>query len=522
MAGGNISPRQKMINMMYLVLTAMLALNVSAEILKAFHKVEVSMNKAGVNVNEKNVMTLKSIESYHSKNAGDVIGTDIYNKSLQCKKIADEGVKYVSDLKNVLIEQADGRKEKDPNGELEKPDNIELHANYLIIQGNGAKLKQKIDETKSKLMALVPAKDKAVVKSDLNTEVEKGSSQSWESEEFEHTPLAAVVALLSKTENDIKNTESQILDLLKAGLTDDVVIVNNFNAKVIPNNGTYITTGSEYSADIFLAASTRQEADIKVGSMNIPVEDGVGKYKITASGEGEKKYEGVITTKRSNGEILTYPFSGSYTSIKPIAVISATKMNVVYIGLENPISVSVPGYAAEEVQVSLSPASAGSLKPDKGVKGNYLLTLNRSASELTIVASVKQKGGSGAGTVKKMGEQKYRVRMIPDPIPALGIIDVSGGVPSALLKAQSVVRAPLKNFAFEGVNYIPYEYTFILVPKKGGNTVYEQGKGQQLSPSMQGAMSRAQKGDKIIISQIKVKGPDGNRQLPSPLVFDVQ
>ena len=173
---------------MYLVLTAMLALNVSAEILKAFHKVEVSMDKAGVNVNEKNVMTLKSIESYHSKNAGDAIGTDIYNKSLQCKKIADEGVKYVSDLKNVLIEQADGRKEKDPNGELEKPDNIELHANYLIIQGNGAKLKQKIDETKSKLLALVPAKDKAIVKSDLNTEVEKGTTQSGESEEFEHTP----------------------------------------------------------------------------------------------------------------------------------------------------------------------------------------------------------------------------------------------------------------------------------------------------------------------------------------------
>src|SRR5450631_3389737 len=153
MAGGNLSPRQKMINMMYLVLTAMLALNVSAEILKAFHKVEVSMDRAGVNVNAKNINTIKSISDYHSKNAGDIIGTDVYNKSVQCKKIADDCVKYVSDLKNLLIENADGRKEKDPNGELEKPDNIELHANYLIVQGNGAKLKQKIDETKSKLLA---------------------------------------------------------------------------------------------------------------------------------------------------------------------------------------------------------------------------------------------------------------------------------------------------------------------------------------------------------------------------------
>jgi gliding motility-associated protein GldM len=373
MAGGNISPRQKMINMMYLVLTAMLALNVSAEILKAFHMVEVSMDKAGVNIEDKNKNTLKAIENYHTKNASDAVGTDMYKRSIEAAKIADEATKYVTDLKKCLsIEQAEGRKDGDASSELLKADNIELHANYLIVKdggANGEALKKKINETRDKLIALLPKDKQSLVKSDLNTDVEKGSTQTWQSQMFEHTPLAAVVALLSKTVKRYKNTESQVLDILKAQLTDDIVIVSNFEPKVIPNNGTYITLGSEYSADIFLAASTRQEADIKVNGSSIKVENGVGKYTIVPNREGEIEYKGVISTRKSSGEVIPYEFSGKFTALKPLAVISATKMNVVYIGLDNPISVSVPGYSAEQIQVSCG--AGGSLSPDKsGPKGS--------------------------------------------------------------------------------------------------------------------------------------------------------
>ena len=505
-----------MINMMYLVLTAMLALNVSAEILKAFHKVEISMDRAGVNVNSKNVNTLKTISDYHSKNAGDAIGTDVYNKSLQCQKIADDGVKYVKELKELLIKNADGRKEGDPNGELEKPDNIELHANYLIIQGNGAKLKQKIDETKTKLLALVPAKEKSSVKSDLTTEVEKGTTQSWESEEFEHTPLAAVVALLSKTENDIKNTESQVLDILQKQLTNDVVIVSNFTPKVIPSNGTYITVGSEYTADIFLAASTRQEADIKVGNANIPVEEGVGKYKVIAGGgEGEKKYSGVITTRRSNGEPLTYPFEGKYFVLKPLAVVSATKMNMVYIGLDNPISVSVPGYSANDIQVTCS--AGGKLRPDKE-KGNFLLTVDGTSRDITISVSVK---GSD-GKVKKMGEgQKYRVRQVPKPTPMLGAIKESRDVSVAELKTASFVYANLENFAFEGITFTPIKYTIVFQSKRA-DPVLKTVNGNNITPDIKALFSGAKPGDRISLGNISAKGPAGGVMVPTSLVLTVK
>jgi hypothetical protein len=121
-----------------------------------------------------------------------------------------------------------------------------------------------------------------------------------------------------------------------------------------------------------------------------------------------------------------------------------------------------------------------------------------------------------------MGFQSYRIRQIPDPIPALGTVEASGNVPAIQLQSQRAVRAPLKNFAFEGVTYIPYEFTFIMQPKAGGAAVYEVGRSQTLTPSMIAALGRAKRGDKVLIINIKCKGPDGIRQLPSPLAFDVQ
>ena len=517
MAGGNISPRQKMINMMYLVLTAMLALNVSAEILKAFHMVEVSMDKAGVNIDEKNRATLKGIEMYNQKNPGDAVGADIYKKSVEVAKIADEASKYVTELKNLLIEQADGRKEGIAEEELMRADNIEMHANYLIVKdggANGEALRKKIEETRTKLIGVLPKDKQGLVKSDLNTETEKGSTQTWQSEMFEHTPLAAVVALLSKTVNDIKNTESQVLDILKAGLTDDIVIVENFEAKVIPNNGTYITLGSEYSADIFLAASTRQEADIKVGGATVKVENGVGKYTVNPSREGEIEYSGVITTKRSNGKVETYPFKSSFTALKPLAVISATKMNVVYIGLDNPISVSVPGYSPSQVQVSAS--AGGTLVRDKQ-EGTYLLKVSGSAREIEISASVKD----SKGQVKKMGIQKYRVRQIPKPTPMLGSIEVSGPVSAGVLKSAAFVYANLKDFAFEGVKFTPTEYFLIFQPKRG-EAVAKKGTGPNVTSEMRALLNNARTGDRITLAQIKAIGPAGPVIIPTSLSIEVK
>ncbi|MCC7533496.1 MAG: gliding motility protein GldM [Bacteroidia bacterium] len=528
MAGGNLTPRQKMINMMYLVLTALLALNVSAEILKAFHLVETSMVRAGQNIDEKNVETFKAIQKYKADHPSDPIANDAELNSKKAMDIAANAVKYIQDIKDDLIAKTGGYKE-DTNGdgkvedeEINGASNVEVHANIMIVQGKATEIKNKINEVRDKLINCVPKEKQAEIRSDLHTldpAAKEGAKVTWESEMFEHPPLAAVTTLLTKIQNDIKNTEAQVLNYWKSNLTGDVIVIDNFEAQIIPTKGTYVSTGSKFTADIFLAAaSSKTDATVTVGGANVAMENGIGKYEVSASGEGEKKFKAVITTKRASGKVETYEKEFSYTVVKPLAVISATKMNVVYIGLDNPISVSVPGYAAAEVTPVIEPANGGTLRKDPST-GQYLLKVTGSAAKIKIICSVKDKG---TNTTKRMGEAEYRVRKVPDPQPALGTLSVSGGQPAAILKSQTVLRAAMTGFAFEGLNYIPYEFDFIMIPKRGVQAIHEKGKGQALSQSMIGAINKAQKGDKIMFTSIKVKGPDGNRQLSSPLVFDVQ
>ncbi len=509
MSGGKVTVRQKMINMMYLVLTALLALNVSAEILKSFHMVEISMDRAGENIDKKNVNTLAAIARYHKDIPTDPTGTAAFNKSLEAKKIADEGVKYFADLKEQLITTAGGRKDGNPEEEVAQASNIELHANLMINQKKGEEVKAKINKIKADLLALMPADKRDIIKSDLNTENPKNSNQTWESEMFEHTPLAAVVALMSKTQNDIKNTESQILDYLRGSLTENVMIIDQLTPQIIPVNGTNITLGNKYQAEIFLAASSsRSEASISVNGNQLKNESGIGKYEVTASREGENKFKAVITTTNSSGKKETYEKEGSFFALAPLAVISATKMNVVYIGLDNPISVSVPGFAANKVDVRCD----GGKLSKVGSGGEYMLTVDGSVREVTITAGVEG---------KTMGFAKYRVRQIPKPMPQLGSIEQSGSVSMGQLKSSNFVLTVLKDFAFEGVKFTPISWNLVYAPKNGGARV-ENGNGETLSAGAKSILMNARPGDRIILMNIKAKGPAGAVPIPASLVLEVR
>jgi gliding motility-associated protein GldM len=524
MAGGNISPRQKMINMMYLVLTALLALNVSAEILKAFHLVEVSLEKSAINIEAKNQAVMKAINKYHEEFPNDSNGNIVFVNAKKAREIANELVNYIGELKEQVIAGADGRKE-DTNGdgiitdeELTKPDDIENHANLLINQKRGEELRTKINETREKLIALIP-KDKAKsVNSDLITEdyTEEGQKKTWESVMFEHSPAAAVVTLLTKFQGDVRNTEAQVLDILKSMISESDFTFDKLEPKVIPNNGTYITLGSEYSADIFVAASSsKQEATIEVNGKVVPVEGGIGKYKVVPTTEGEIKYKGIIKAKKPNGEEETYPFEQSFTALKPLAVISATKMNVVYIGLDNPISVSVPGYSPAELQVSINPSSAGTWKQDKQA-GTYLFKPNSSAKEVVVVASVTKNGKT-----TKMGEQRYRIKQVPKPIPMLGSIEASGSYAAGVIKSSTFVYAALKDFAFEGISYKPVKFTLIYQPRKGDGD-FAQVNGQGMDAKAKQLLNKAKSGDRFTLTQVFAAGPAGTVILPTALAIEVK
>jgi gliding motility-associated protein GldM len=526
MADSNASPRQKMINMMYLVLTALLALNVSAEILKAFHLVETSMLSAGANIDIKNQETYTGISKYKDDHPTDSIAIAAEMNAKKAMDISKEAVAYLQAVKDDLIEKTGGRHE-DTNGDGKVDDeeivgasNTEIHANIMIVQGKGTEIKNKINQIREQLLACVPVDKQGEIKSDLTTPApaaHEGKQITWESQMFEHTPLAAVNTLLTKMQNDVRNTEAQVLNFWKQNLTGDVIVVDNFEAQIIPTNGTYISTGSKFTADIFLAAaSSKTEATVTVNNTPVNVVSGIGKYEVAASGEGEKKFTAEIKTKRASGKEESYKKEFSYTVVKPLAVISATKMNVVYIGLANPISVSVPGYAASEVTPSIDPASAGTLKKDPET-GQWLLEVKGGASKLKVVCSVKGKDG----VTKRMGEQEYRIKMIPEPSAMIGTVE-PGVVTTAELKGQSGVRAPLVNFPYEGISYKTVQYTLTISWKKRSLPEFsETTKSSPLTPGMIAALGRTTKGDKVIIEQYTVSGPGGNRML-KPVVYTIK
>jgi gliding motility-associated protein GldM len=531
MAGGKLPPRQKMINMMYLVLTALLALNVSKDILKAFHMVDVSMKKSGKNIEAKNARTMavfeKSMQDFPDKTK------PFYEKAKETQKISKELVTYLEDLRKKLMdmtgnengqyEPEDGLKKPDEGNlppeewELAQPDNIEKHANYFMRQDggkNGQEIKAKINKAKAdfekivadaaKLTGKDPKELSKEIKISLETEdppQEGASKQTWESEMFEHAPLAAVVTMLTKIQNDCKNAESQILDLLAKSIDANDYKFDQLRAAVIPTKGTFILIGNQFEADIFIAASSsKQDADVLVDGAKVPIEGGIGKYKISPSSEGEVKKKVVINVKDPSGKIVPYESEITYTAFKGVATISADKMNVLYVGLDNPVSVSVPGTSPDQLVVS----ATGGAKLS-GSKGKYTIQLSPGGPrEVEISASIKSKDGS----VKKIESKKYRVKDVPSPTPMIGAIS-NPTASASEIKAAPVVRCDLQNFAFEGVKYSVKSFNWTFAPKRG-QAMEGTAQGAALPQDLLAMISRARTGDKIFIEGIRADAAGTN------------
>jgi gliding motility-associated protein GldM len=506
MAGGKQSVRQKMINMMYLVLTALLALNVSKDILHAFHLVEVSMNKSGVNIDQKNKDILAAFAADNAKRPEKV--GPYYKKAQEAEKITSDFIKYVDVLMKKVEVGAGGRKENNPEAELAQNDNIEKHANMLINEGEGAKLKKTINETREKLLNLLEGDDKKRVKSDLiAVDDPHHAPQSWESELFEHSPAAAVVTLMEKIKNDAKNTEAQVLETLAKAIDKSSQTFDKVVAKIIPKSG-FVISGGKFEADVLLVAyDSKQSNDVIINGQTIKPVGGVAKYEATTGGEGTQNVKGYIDFQGKDGA-EKLEFETQYTVFKGAATISADAMNVLYIGLDNPISISVPGFPPEKVVATMS----GGTLAKKG-STNYIATVNQ-RGEATINVSVKtDEGGS-----RSMGSAKFRVRKIPMPVAQLGTLQNGATETTGTIKANAVrmIGSLGEGFAFEGVRYNIISYTFLLVPKRGEiRTV--AGTGATLGAA-QGLINSLKSGDRIIIDQIRATGPDGTRGL-APVVI---
>lgn len=510
MAGQKLSARQKMINMMYLVLMALLALNVSKEILDSFFQFEQSFYSAAENIDSKNETTMAAFAKNMETSAAKT--KPYYERAQKVEKEADAFYKYVDELKAKVEEMYGGRADG-PNSPLLAPDQMEKHANYFT-ENNKAKGKEFMDlinKTREVMLAyLKPGKDSVKIKNlDLYNEAlkasqlhaedgdQKGANKAgWVSKNLEHQPAAGLIAILARIKNDAKTLESDVLEKLAKQIDATDYKFDKLEAKVLATSN-YVMQGEAYEADILLVASnSKGNPTVKVGGSTINVEGGVGKYKVGASGIGPKSFSGEIIVVGPDGEAKPYPFSADYQVFKPAATIAATEMNLLYKGIDNPMAIAVPGFSASDVKVS---APGINLQSKGG--GNYNAKVPRSTNgEITISASITRNG-----VTKRVGSQKFRVRSLPQPTAQLG------GIPNdGLPKGKASVGAQTSLLATMGAGFaynLKYRVTGfkMIVAYRRKPPVFASGSGSALTSQMKAMIRSAGPGDRILFEGIKAK-----------------
>jgi gliding motility-associated protein GldM len=502
-----------MINLMYLVLTALLALNISAEVMNAFFTLNKGISQSNNIVENTNQTLLANIQKQ-----ADAYKSPENDKFLTAakdvKQTADDFVTYVEELKAQLFEAAGGPSDKDP----EQPKRIkdkDVTTRLLVglenQPGKGYELEEKIIETRAKLGQLVD-NDPAVVGSmplGIDEEaIEKAKAKNWVDYNFKQMPVAAVFPILTKIQNDAKASSTTALNYLLGKVAGEDIKFDAFIPVVSASKG-YVIRGEKYSADIFLSAFSTSAGDntrIYVNGSNLPVKDGKATYETTTSRIGTQKYSVKIdVTNPLTGEVKPYTADFEYEVGERSVTVSAEKMNVFYIGVDNPIAVSAAGISSNDLRVSIS-GGGGTLR---GSGSNYTVNVTTPGECRVNV--------SGGG----MNDSKiFRVKRIPDPVARLSKSS-GGSMGNGEFKAQGGVGAFLDNFDFDANCTIQgFNLTYVAARQDPVTVVNA---GARYNDASGRLVQRAKPGDIFYFDDVKARCPGDQVGRPiNSMVFSIK
>ncbi|MDR1591542.1 MAG: gliding motility protein GldM [Prevotellaceae bacterium] len=508
------TPRQKMIGMMYLVLTAMLALNVSADILRGFTMVNQSLDTTIETTGNRNQLIFDRLKELYDQNK-EKVGPWL-SKAEEVRKRSDELYNYIQNFKVEMIRIADGRS-ADPEGKIiESKDNTEAASNYGITHGHGDELKTKIDEFRVFVESQFEAndrdsKDKVEMYNKIfSTEPEevstdKAQSVSWVVRHFESMPLSAAVTLLTKYQVDVRSTETELLQYFTSQTDAKDFRVNKIEAKVIPESKN-VVQGGQYKAQIVLAAmdTTAKPKIVFSNGVELPREL-EGLYVVNCHSVGEQHVSGVLyVTNPITGEEDPYSFNEQYTVVPPSVTIANQDMNVVYMGYNNRISISVPGISSDKIT-----ASAPNATMEKTGSGLYIC---KPKSYEDVVISVT---ATVDGRTASMGATKFRVRTLPDPTAFLKFKDANGNF---ILYNPNTSKIRLTRANLDGAvmvaeyadgllqaSFSVASFTMLLDDGRSGYTP-SLSNGANLSESQRNSLKKLKSGTRVLFEQIKVVG----------------
>lgn len=534
--------RQQMINMMYIVLTALLALNVSAELLNAFSLINKSLVKSNETLDKRSEAIYKTFADKKAKEAENAKLKLYEGKALQVKQISEEVQAYIDGVIDELIKQGGGPAEE-YNGDMKQRGDVDLSTRFLVegtTKGNvkggeGYVLQAKIEDALTKFLALADSGDAEIVTKNwpFNFNVNGGKvellpsqaptksnekrpianpANDWVRESFGQIPAIASQTMLTKYKSDVKSIENDLSAymLAKVGqseqLKEDEIIFNKFQAKIVAPTS-YVMLGETFEAEIFLAAFNDRTTNVSmtVNGAGLPVNtDGVGTFKRAATSVGEFPISGTINVKNERtGNINSYKLPEfKYTVAAPFATVSPTKMNVFYIGVDNPIEVSAAGVRGQDMNVSVS---GGNIS---GSGGSYVVKVS-TAGKATV--NVTAKG-------KQLTSKEFRVKMIPDPVAKVGGKN-GGRMSAAEMRVQNGLAAILENFDFDAkFEVISYNVTFVA---KRQDPVSAVCNGAYFNSQVQSFQKDMKPGDTVYFEEIRVKGPDGTTRRIPGIVFQL-
>jgi len=537
-----MSPRQKMINLMYIVLTAMLALNVSNDVLNGFSQVEEGLKRSNRTITSRNLLMMTKLQDFYNEHPEE--GDTLLDSGNKVKDAADELYNFIDSLKVLIIKQADGP-DADVNN-FQNRDDIDAATTVMLSPDKklGTELRMRFNQYKDFLLRYIDDPDKRKnIEASLSTEpyISNGDIKpniTWEESLFESMPAVAAISLLTKLQNDVRYSEGEAIrhllsmtNISKEELDDleikaiDVsdmiqkkeeeikerseIKVNWMKAFVIPESN-IVMRGSQYKAQIVLAAiDSTQRPTVYVNGARLSSRDGT--YQVNTNASGTFNYSGHIEVVGRDGQVFKRDFKSSYTVIDPVATVSATMMNVFYAGIDNPVSISVPGLGNGTVNATMT---NGSLTRS----GNgWIARPAQPGLECVVTVSVEINGVS-----TNVGSTTFKARKLPDPTPYIPLgqdVRYKGGKPiskSTLLGVGSL-HAAIDDGLLD-IEFTVLSFETIKMGTMGlGEALNEVSAGSSFSERQKASFKSMRRGERFFISRVKARGPDGVTRDISPM-----
>ena len=540
MSGGNCAetPRQKMIGMMYLFLTAMLAVNVSSTVLEGFVMVDKSLQTNNEIFKNNNTVSYNQFKAEKEKN--ELKYGEAWELAKELRDKTNQMCASIDSTRWFLARKADGE-EGNPN-HLKAMDNVDIASGAMLFSltpGEETKakiLKEEINEfhdfivnsiirDKEKFSSLAKAIHMSLNTEDIVIDNPSGKmTKTWEESLFQNIPIGAVMPLLTKIQSDLRNTEALAIAHLFGQIGASDFSINKLESHLILDSR-YLIKGSVQNGMVLLGGidtTKRPEYNVFINGKSISVEnDGSFSYPTSASGQYE--ITGNLKLENEDGEFNTYDFNSQNFEVSELsATVSATKMNVLYAGVDNPMSISVPGFSAKDIKARLSDGSK--LKLDRN--GNYVAIPKTPNKTIKMIVST-----TIDDKVQIVGQYPFRVKLLPSPTAFVQFpkqtknangktIEIkenfSGGAikKSDLLKSYGLV-AELADSDFE-VNYKIKGFDITFYDSMGNARTFKS-KSSEFTSEQTARIRSLSRGKKFFISNIKAVGPDGIERPLSPI-----